>query len=129
MIAAGGKVGVHFRAIAAAIQNRGGRGDTGGSTGGTDPDLGDAMAPLLATWIGSKLSLISVRTEGCSPAISPGRTRCSMKATKVATTKSMISFPAGRMSRNAFRERETIPSFDLRKRAIGVACVWSIRKS
>jgi len=38
-------------------------------------------------------------------------TRCLIYPTKVTTIRSMIPSPAGRISRNARRERETIPSF------------------
>ena len=46
--------------------------------------------------------------------------RCFMKATKVTTMRSMIPIPAGRISRNARLERETIPILARRYRARGV---------
>ena len=51
------------------------------------------------------------------------RMRCFINATKVTTIRSMIARPAGNISRNARRDRETIPTFARRYRATGMTAL------
>ncbi len=62
-------------------------------------------------------AVVELEKSGSAPSI---RMRCFINATKVTTMRSMIARPAGNISRNARRERDTIPTFARRYRATGM---------
>lgn len=53
-------------------------------------------------------------------------TRCFINATKVTTMRSMRFIPAGRISRNARRDRDTMPILARRKRASGIIMLSAV---
>jgi len=83
--------------------------------------FGTELGPEFGTWTSSRI-VDEDEDEGeddedAEPSMS---SLCFMNPTKVTTMKSMRLIPAGRISRNARRERDTMPSLARRYRASGV---------
>jgi hypothetical protein len=92
-------------------------------TSGVDVGGGGAagLADTIGVMGGVVLGDVSVEYDASSII-----TRCFMNATKVTTMRSMRFIPAGRISRNARRDRDTMPILARRKRASGIIMLSAV---